>query len=71
MSDPLLIAHGMADDNVVFENTTALVAALQEQKRPFEMMVYPGATHAITGNRQIHLWQTIERFFDREVKDRR
>ena len=69
IADPLLILHGMADDNVVFENTTALVAGLQEQKRPFELMVYPGATHAITGEgRQTHLWRTIESFLDRTVK---
>jgi len=61
--------HGMADDNVVFENSTAMIAKLQEEKRPFDLMVYPGATHAITGEgRQIHLWSTIERFLDRTVK---
>jgi dipeptidyl-peptidase-4 len=71
ISDPLLIIHGMADDNVVFENSTALIARLQEEKRPFELMVYPGATHAITGEgRQIHLWRTIENFLDRNVKAR-
>jgi dipeptidyl-peptidase-4 len=69
ISDPLLLLHGMADDNVVFENTTALVAKLQEAKRPFELMVYPGATHAIAGEgRQIHLWRTIETFLNRTVK---
>ncbi len=71
ITDPLLVLHGMADDNVVFENTTALVAKLQEEKRPFELMVYPGATHAITGEgRQTHLWRTIENFLDRHVKSR-
>ena len=69
IADPLLIVHGMADDNVVFENSTALIARLQEEKRPFEMMVYPGATHAVTGEgRQIHLWTTIEDFLNRRVK---
>ena len=69
MTDPVLIIHGMADDNVVFENTTALIAKLQEAKRPFELMVYPGATHAITGEgRQTHMWKTIESFLDRNVK---
>jgi dipeptidyl-peptidase 4 len=69
IADPLLILHGMADDNVVFENSTALVARLQGAKRPFDLMVYPGATHAITGEgRQIHLWATIENFLDRTVK---
>lgn len=69
IADPLLVVHGMADDNVVFENSTALIARLQEEKRPFEMMVYPGATHAVTGEgRQIHLWTTIEDFLNRRVK---
>ena len=68
--DPLLILHGMADDNVVFENSTALIAKLQEERRPFELMVYPGATHAITGEgRQIHLWKTIENFLERTTKN--
>jgi dipeptidyl-peptidase-4 len=59
----------MADDNVVFENSTAMIARLQEEKKPFDLMVYPGATHAITGEgRQTHMWRTIERFLDREVK---
>jgi dipeptidyl-peptidase-4 len=67
--DPLLIIHGMSDDNVVFENSTAIIAKLQAEKKPFEMMVYPGATHAITGEgRQVHLWTTIENFLDRHVK---
>ena len=71
ISDPLLVLHGMADDNVVFENSTALIARLQEEKRPFDLMVYPGATHAITGEgRQTHLWRTIENFLDRNVKSK-
>jgi dipeptidyl-peptidase-4 len=69
IADPLLLMHGMADDNVVFENSTALIARLQEQKRPFELMVYPGATHAITGEgRQTHQWLTIENFLERAVR---
>lgn len=67
--DPLLIVHGMADDNVVFENSTAMIAKLQREKRPFELMVYPGATHAIAGEGpQTHVWQTITGFLDRRVK---
>ncbi|HEY0086302.1 MAG TPA: S9 family peptidase [Allosphingosinicella sp.] len=69
IDDPLLLLHGMADDNVVFENSTAMIAALQAAKKPFELMVYPGATHAVTGEaRQIHLWTTIEDFLGRRVK---
>jgi dipeptidyl-peptidase-4 len=71
ISDPLLVVHGMSDDNVVFENTTALIARLQKEKHPFELMVYPGATHAIAGEGpQTHVWTTITRFLDRTVRDR-
>ncbi len=69
--DPLLLIHGMADDNVVFENTTVLVGALQARGQPFEMMVYPGATHAVPGEgRQLHLWRTITDFLNRRVRNR-
>jgi len=65
IADPLLLIHGMADDNVVFENSTALYAKLQQERRPFEMMVYPGKTHAISGlDVSVHLWTTIENFLD-------
>ena len=58
----------MSDDNVVFQNSTELYARLQQAKRPFEMMVYPGATHAIAGEGpQTHVWTTITRFLDEKV----
>ncbi|MFW2830264.1 DPP IV N-terminal domain-containing protein [Sphingomonas sp. ID0503] len=68
IADPLLILHGMADDNVTFDNTTAFISRLQDHAVPFEMMAYPGKTHAVAGemtNR--HLWGTIERFLDAQV----
>jgi dipeptidyl-peptidase 4 len=66
IKDPLLLVHGMSDDNVVFDNTTALVAKLQGAAVPFEMMVYPGQTHRVGGpGISVHLWRTIEDFLDR------
>jgi len=65
ISDPLLIVHGMADDNVVFENSSEIIAALQEGNVPFEMMLYPGYTHRVSGETiSPHLWNTIFRFLD-------
>ena len=70
--DPLLLVHGMSDDNVVFQNSTELYARLQQAKRPFEMMAYPGATHAIAGEGpQTHVWTTIIRFLDEKVLGKR
>ncbi|WP_293883468.1 S9 family peptidase [Sphingomonas sp.] len=68
IADPLLLVHGMADDNVVFENSTALMARLQESAHPFETMVYPGQTHRVAGpGISAHLWKTILGFLDRQV----
>ena len=66
MKDPMLLIHGMSDDNVVFDNSTALIAKLQGAAVPFEMMVYPGQTHRVGGPKiSVHLWETILGFLDR------
>jgi dipeptidyl-peptidase-4 len=65
ISDPLLLIHGMADDNVVFENSSELISVLQENNVPFEMMLYPGYTHRVSGEQiSPHLWNTIFRFLE-------
>ena len=64
--DPLLVIHGMSDDNVVFQNSTALFAKLQGEAVPFEMMVYPGYTHRVGGPKvSVHVWRTILDFLAR------
>ena len=64
--DPLLVIHGMSDDNVVFENSTALIAKMQAEAVPFEMMVYPGQTHRVGGPKiSVHLWNSILSFLER------
>ncbi|AMK23571.1 dipeptidyl-peptidase IV [Sphingobium sp. TKS] len=66
IKDPLLLIHGMSDDNVVFDNSTALMAKMQGAGVPFEMMVYPGQTHRVGGpGISVHLWRTIEDFLAR------
>jgi dipeptidyl-peptidase-4 len=63
IADPLLIIHGLSDDNVLFQNSTELMARMQEQKVPFEAMVYPGKTHKVAGpNVSVHVWRTVENF---------
>ena len=66
IADPLLVIHGMADDNVVFENSSALIARMQAEAVPFEMMLYPGYTHRVSGPKvSTHLWDTIFAFLER------
>ena len=66
ITDPLLLIHGMSDDNVVFDNSTALIAKLQASEVPFEMMLYPGYTHRVGGPKiGPHLWDTIFAFLAR------
>ncbi len=66
MADPLLLIHGMADDNVVFEHSSELIAKLQANNVPFEMMLYPGYTHRVAGEQiSPHLWNTIFGFLER------
>ncbi|RYD53729.1 MAG: S9 family peptidase [Sphingomonadales bacterium] len=67
--DPMLLMHGMSDDNVVLDNATALAARLQAENRPFEMMLYPGKAHSAP--RDIHVWTTVLNFMDRNVKNKR
>ena len=63
IADPLLLIHGMSDDNVVFDNATALMAKMQGAAVPFEMMAYPGQTHRVGGpGISVHVWKTIEHF---------
>jgi dipeptidyl-peptidase 4 len=47
----LLLLHGMADDNVIFENSTRVMSALQKKAIPFEMALYPGERHSAPGSK--------------------
>jgi dipeptidyl-peptidase-4 len=69
LEKPLMLIHGTADDNVLFEHTLRLVDALQKESRPFELMVYPGKAHGISGKAsQRHVFDTSFRFFDRHLR---
>lgn len=66
---PLLMMHGMADDNVTFDNSTRVYAELQEKSIPFEMMTYPGQRHGVRDPaKQLHLNKTKLEFLQRYLK---
>ncbi len=50
----LLLIHGAIDDNVHVQNTLQFAEALQEAGKPFELMLYPSARHAVTDPRLVH-----------------
>ena len=65
----LMLIHGMADDNVTFDNTTRLMAELQDRGLLFELMTYPGQRHGIRGQAlSTHLMRTRMNFLDRHLK---
>ncbi len=41
----LQIVHGTSDDNVHVQNSLQLISALQDKKKNFEFMLYPGGRH--------------------------
>jgi dipeptidyl-peptidase-4 len=64
----LLVMHGMADDNVLFLNSTRLFRRLQDMCKPFDVMVYPGAKHGLTRQHDgRHAYGMIKRFFDAHI----
>jgi dipeptidyl-peptidase-4 len=70
LADPLLVVHGMADDNVLFTHSTRLFKELQNRRLPFEVMVYPGAKHGLLreDDAGVHALLTIKRFLDTHLK---
>lgn len=56
----LVVAHGLIDDNVHFQNTAQLIDALQAKTRQFSLMVYPRDRHGF-GNGARHFQQLLHR----------
>jgi dipeptidyl-peptidase-4 len=67
---PLLIVHGMADDNVLFAHSTKLFAELQKRRKPFDVMVYPGYKHGLTRQASVgpHALGTITRYLEEHLR---
>jgi len=66
----LLLLHGMADDNVIFENSTRLIAEMQKKAIPFEMALYPGERHSAPSSKTkgLSVLKTHLEFFGRKLK---
>ena len=72
LKSPLLLIHGMADDNVLFSNSTRLIDAMVKRGVDFDLMTYPGAKHGISGQAaQRHVYSKIAAFFIKNTEQRR
>ena len=68
MKSHLLLIHGMADDNVLFSNTTLLIDELVKRNVQFDLMTYPGAKHGMSGRtNQRHVYGLIESYFKKQL----
>ncbi len=65
----LLIIHGAAADNCHYQTFEKLVDTLVQHNKPFRMMTYPRATHAMKEGRNTtrHLYETMTRYLHQHL----
>ena len=64
----LLLMHGMADDNVHFQNSAELITNLIKNDVQFDLMVYPNKNHGIYGgNTRYYLFTKLLNFLDENL----
>jgi len=71
LNKPLLIAHGMVDDNVFFKDTVRLVQRLIELEKTeyFETAIYPIEPHGFTEpSSWLDEYKRIYFLFERHLK---
>ena len=65
----LLLCHGLADDNVHYQNTAEYVEALVQADKDFRQLVYTNRNHGISGgNTRNHLFRQCVNFFNEHLK---
>lgn len=63
-----LLIHGMADDNVHFQNTVEMADALIRNKKQFETYFYPNKNHGIGGvQARMHLFTRMTDFIMNKI----
>jgi dipeptidyl aminopeptidase/acylaminoacyl peptidase len=68
LEDPLLLVHGLRDDNVLFLNTALMVQRLIELEKDFEVMYYPAERHVIgTEESRYDYVRRVVAFFERNL----
>jgi len=64
----LMIMHNIEDDNVLFQNSVQMIAALERAGKQFETVLYTQKTHGVTGPESRHVNAAMLDFFERKLK---
>lgn len=66
----LYLVHGLADDNVHFQNSAEFVSEMIRQDAPLDMAYYPNQAHSISEDGSLlHLYHGIRHFLKQNVID--
>lgn len=69
LSVPLLITHGMLDDNVFFQQSVQLIQKLIENRKDFDVMIYPKELHSFhIQSSWLDQYKRIYKFFEEHIK---
>ncbi len=64
----LMIAHNMEDDNVHFQNSLQMAAALERAEKRFQMVVFPQKAHGVSGELRKDLLEQTTAFFEEVLR---
>ncbi|MBL7938741.1 MAG: S9 family peptidase [Flavobacteriales bacterium] len=63
-----LLIHGLADDNVHYQNAAELTNALIKANKHFDQFVYPDKNHGIYGgNTRLHLYEMMTKWLEENL----
>ena len=66
-----LLVHGLADDNVHFQQTAEMANELISKDKQFDTMIYPNRNHGINGdNARLHLYTLMTKFLNEKLKSK-
>jgi dipeptidyl-peptidase-4 len=68
LKSKLLIVHNFEDDNVLFQNTVQIAEGLEQAGKLFDMVIYAGKSHGVTGPERRQLLETMTDFFEKHLK---
>ena len=63
-----LLIHGLADDNVHYQNAAEMTLALVKANKPFDQFVYPDRNHGIYGGTtRLHLFEMMTKWLEENL----